>query len=73
MEIASGFVLLAVSSWWMAGWNLEVTVGPVFWTGLMQGLGAGSIIGPLGLLTFASLAAGWTIFGRAQKRFAEYV
>ena len=50
-------MLLAVSSWWMSGWNLEVTAGPVFWTGLMQGLGAGSIIGPLGLLTFASLSA----------------
>ena len=57
LQIASGFVLLAVSSWWMSGWNLEVTAGPVFWTGLMQGLGAGSIIGPLGLLTFASIAA----------------
>jgi DHA2 family multidrug resistance protein len=57
LQITSGFVLLAVSSWWMSGWNLEVTVGPVFWTGLMQGLGAGSIIGPLGLLTFASLSA----------------
>jgi DHA2 family multidrug resistance protein len=57
LQIAGGFVLLAVSSWWMSGWNLEVTVGPVFWTGLMQGLGAGSIIGPLGLLTFASLSA----------------
>ena len=57
LQIAGGFVLLAVSSWWMSGWNLEVSAGPVFWTGLMQGFGAGSIIGPLGVLTFASLAA----------------
>jgi len=57
LQIASGFVLLAVSSWWMSGWTLEVSTGPVFWTGLMQGFGAGSIIGPLGVLTFASLAA----------------
>lgn len=56
LQITGGFVLLAVSSWWMSRWNLEVSAGPVFWTGLMQGFGAGSIIGPLGLLTFASLA-----------------
>lgn len=56
LQITGGFVLLAVPSWWMSRWNLEVSAGPVFWTGLMQGFGAGSIIGPLGLLTFASLA-----------------
>jgi DHA2 family multidrug resistance protein len=56
LQITGGFVLLATSSWWMSRWNLEVSAGPVFWTGLMQGFGAGSIIGPLGLLTFASLA-----------------
>jgi DHA2 family multidrug resistance protein len=56
LQVASGFVLLAVSSWWMSGWNLEVSAAPVFWTGLMQGLGAGSIIGPLGVLTFATVA-----------------
>jgi DHA2 family multidrug resistance protein len=57
LQIASGFVLLAVSSWWMSRWNLEVGAPAVFWTGLLQGFGAGSIIGPLGVLTFASLPA----------------
>ena len=56
LQIAAGFLLLAGSSWWMAQWNLEVAAAEVFWTGLMQGLGAGSIIGPLGVLTFATLA-----------------
>ena len=53
----AAFVLLAASSWWMSRWNLEVGASAVIWTGLMQGLGAGSIIGPLGVLTFASLPA----------------
>jgi MFS transporter, DHA2 family, multidrug resistance protein len=57
LQITSGFVLLAVSSWWMSRWNLEVGASAVVWTGLMQGFGAGSIIGPLGVLTFASLPA----------------
>jgi MFS transporter, DHA2 family, multidrug resistance protein len=56
LQIAAGFLLLAASSWWMAQWNLEVAASEVFWTGLLQGLGAGSIIGPLGVLTFATLA-----------------
>lgn len=57
LQIAAGFVLLAASSWWMSRWNLEVGASAVIWTGWMQGLGAGSIIGPLGVLTFASLPA----------------
>jgi DHA2 family multidrug resistance protein len=57
LQIAAGFLLLAASSWWMSRWNLEVGASAVIWTGLMQGLGGGSIIGPLGLLTFSSLAA----------------
>jgi DHA2 family multidrug resistance protein len=55
LQIALGFLLLAGSSWWMSSWNLEVGAAAVFWTGLMQGFGAGSIIGPLGVLTFATL------------------
>jgi len=55
LQIAAGFLLLAASSWWMSSWNLEVGAAAVFWTGLMQGLGAGSIIGPLGVMTFTSL------------------
>lgn len=57
LQIALGFVLLAVSSFWMSRWNLEVGAAAVFWTGLMQGFGAGSIIGPLGVLTFTTLPA----------------
>ena len=55
LQIAAGFLLLAASSWWMSSWNLEVGAAAVFWTGLMQGLGAGSIIGPLGVMTFTTL------------------
>jgi DHA2 family multidrug resistance protein len=55
LQIAAGFLLLAGSSWWMSSWNLEVGAAAVFWTGLMQGLGAGSIIGPLGVMTFTTL------------------
>jgi DHA2 family multidrug resistance protein len=56
LQIAAGFLVLAASSFWMSRWNLEIAASAVFWTGLMQGIGAGSIIGPLGVLTFATLA-----------------
>ena len=56
LQITAGFLMLAASSWWMSKWNLEVASSAVFWTGLMQGIGAGSIIGPLGVLTFATLS-----------------
>ena len=39
----------------MAGWNLEVGAFEVVWTGVVQGIGAGSIIVPLGVVTFATL------------------
>jgi DHA2 family multidrug resistance protein len=66
LQIAAGFALLAASSWWMAQWNLEVAAREVFWTGLMQGLGAGSIIGPLGVLTFATLTPAYRTEGASM-------
>jgi MFS transporter, DHA2 family, multidrug resistance protein len=53
-----GFGLFAVgiSSWFMAGWNLNVAAFEVVWTGVVQGLGAGAMVVPLGVVTFATLA-----------------
>ncbi|MEL0020720.1 MAG: DHA2 family efflux MFS transporter permease subunit [Rickettsiales bacterium] len=53
--IGGGFVLLAVSSWAMAGWNLDIGHWEVLWTGCVQGVGAGMIVVPLGAVTFATL------------------
>jgi DHA2 family multidrug resistance protein len=50
-----GFLLIGIPSWFMAGWNLEVGAFPVVWTGIVQGIGAGAIIVPLGAVTFATL------------------
>ncbi|MBU2533739.1 MAG: DHA2 family efflux MFS transporter permease subunit, partial [Alphaproteobacteria bacterium] len=50
-----GFLLIGIPSWYMAGWNLEVDAFEIVWTGIVQGVGAGSIIVPLGALTFATL------------------
>ena len=41
MLIGGGFSLLAISSWAMAGWSLDVGHFEVIWTGFVQGVGAG--------------------------------
>ena len=50
-----GFVLLGVPSLYMAKWNLDVGAFEIIWTSVVQGVGAGAIIVPLGALTFATL------------------
>jgi DHA2 family multidrug resistance protein len=39
----------------MSGWNLQVSGWQISWTGWVQGMGAGFVIAPLGLLTFSTL------------------
>ncbi len=53
--IGGGFALLGISSWAMAGWSLDVGHFEVIWTGLVQGIGAGMVVIPLSVVTFATL------------------
>ena len=53
--VTMGFVLLGTSSFAMSGWNLEVSGWQISWTGWVQGMGAGFVIAPLGMLTFSTL------------------
>lgn len=55
VTLAFGFAAIGISSWYMAGWNLEVGAFEVVWTGILQGMGAGAIVVPLGVVTFATL------------------
>jgi len=50
-----GFTTLGVPSLFMAGWTLDVDPFEVVWTGIIQGMGAGAIVVPLGVVTFATL------------------
>ncbi len=54
--IGIGFLCLTVSTWAMSGWTLEVGTWDVVWTTFIQGFGAGIILVPLGVITFATLA-----------------
>ncbi len=55
--VTTGFILLGISSLAMSGWNLQVSDWQVSWTGWVQGMGAGFVIAPLGMLTFSTLDA----------------
>jgi DHA2 family multidrug resistance protein len=53
--VTAGFILQGTSSLAMSGWNLQVSDWQISWTGWLQGMGAGLVIAPLGLLTFSTL------------------
>jgi MFS transporter, DHA2 family, multidrug resistance protein len=53
--IGTGFALTAVSSWQMAGFDLQMDSAIVVWSGLSQGLGTGFVYVPLAAATFATL------------------
>jgi MFS transporter, DHA2 family, multidrug resistance protein len=53
--ILAGLVLTAVSMWQMTGFSLQMGMGPVIWTGMMQGFGLGFVFTPLSIITFSTL------------------
>jgi DHA2 family multidrug resistance protein len=54
--IASGFVLTTFSMWQMTGFDLQMSVATVVWSGLAQGLGSGFILVPASSAAFYTLA-----------------
>ncbi|WP_366919621.1 DHA2 family efflux MFS transporter permease subunit [Hydrocarboniphaga sp.] len=53
--IASGFGLTAISLWQMTQFDMQMDASPVFWSGILQGLGTGIIFVPMAAMTFATL------------------
>lgn len=53
--IAFGFALTAVSLWQMTQFDMLMDAKPVFWSGVMQGLGTGIVYVPMAAMTFATL------------------
>ncbi|MGH8456331.1 MAG: DHA2 family efflux MFS transporter permease subunit [Stenotrophobium sp.] len=53
--IGIGFALTAVSMWQMTRFDITMDGGPVFWSGIFQGLGTGIAYVPMATLTFATL------------------
>jgi MFS transporter, DHA2 family, multidrug resistance protein len=53
--ILSGLGLTALSLWQMTGFSLQMGMGPVISTGVLQGFGLGFIFTPLSTVTFSTL------------------
>ncbi len=54
--MTAGLVLSAASLWLMTGYSLEMDGGPIFVTGILQGLGIGLVFVPLSTVGYATLA-----------------
>jgi MFS transporter, DHA2 family, multidrug resistance protein len=50
-----GLVVTAVAMWQMTGFSLQMGMGPLIWTGVLQGLGLGFVFTPLSTVTFSTL------------------
>lgn len=55
--IGAGFACAALSLWQMTRFDTLMSAAPVFWSGLVQGLGTGLAYVPLVTLSFATLPA----------------
>jgi DHA2 family multidrug resistance protein len=53
--IMTGLLLAVISSWQMTGFSLQMGMGPIVISGVLQGLGLGFVFTPLSTVTFATL------------------
>ncbi len=56
LALATGFLLQAISGFWMASLNINMTPASVFWSNTLQGLGFGLAYTPLATLSFSTLS-----------------
>ena len=53
--VGVGFAITAFSLWQMTGWTIEMGVGPIIRSGVLQGLGLGFVFVPLNVISFTTL------------------
>ncbi|HVB17368.1 MAG TPA: DHA2 family efflux MFS transporter permease subunit [Stellaceae bacterium] len=53
--ILSGILITVAAMWQMTGFSLQMGMGPIITTGLLQGFGLGFIFTPLSTVTFSTL------------------
>ncbi len=53
--ILSGILVTAAALWQMTGFSLQMGMGPIITTGLLQGFGLGFVFTPLSIVTFSTL------------------
>jgi MFS transporter, DHA2 family, multidrug resistance protein len=55
LAIATGMALQAVSGFWMATFDINVTEGAVFWSHMLQGFGQSIAFTPMAVMAFSTL------------------
>jgi DHA2 family multidrug resistance protein len=55
LVIATGFALTAVAAWQMTGFDLQMGISGIIWSGLAQGVGVSFVFLPVTSLTFSTL------------------
>jgi DHA2 family multidrug resistance protein len=55
LVILTGLALTAVSLWQMTGFSLNMGMGPILLSGVLQGFGLGFVFTPLSIVTFSTL------------------
>ena len=55
LVILTGLSLTAVSLWQMTGFSLDMGMGPILVSGVLQGFGLGFVFTPLSIVTFSTL------------------
>jgi DHA2 family multidrug resistance protein len=50
-----GLTATATALWQMTGFSLQMGMGPIIWTGVLQGFGLGFVFTPLSTITFSTL------------------
>jgi MFS transporter, DHA2 family, multidrug resistance protein len=53
--IMTGMLLAVISSWQMTGFSLQMGMGPIIVSGVLQGFGLGFVFTPLSTITFSTL------------------
>jgi MFS transporter, DHA2 family, multidrug resistance protein len=61
-----GFTLIAISLYLMAGFSLDIGVGPIVYSGVIQGVGMGFLFVPLSTIAFSTLAPRYRNEGTAM-------
>jgi len=54
--VSVGLLLTSVSLWMMTGFTPQMTMSPIVWSGVVQGLGLGLVFVPLSTVAFSTIA-----------------
>ena len=65
LALAVGLLAQALSGWWMASLDINLTDFDIFWSNVLQGFGFGLAYTPMTVLTFATLNPAYTTDGTA--------